>query len=241
MELSLKAAQMVIKVVNDNPKAVLGLATGGTPKGTYEKLIKDHKENHTDYSNIQTVNLDEYLGIDPDDANSYRTFMKQHLFNEINIQEKNTHIPNGQVDNYENECQRYDHLIQDIGGIDIQLLGIGQNGHIGFNEPGTPFSETTHIVNLTHDTRKANARFFKDIKDVPSQAITLGIKNILESRLILLLASGENKAKAMARLLNGRDISESFPASALHLHEHVVVIADEAALSLVDKQKRSAY
>ncbi|GGH80934.1 glucosamine-6-phosphate deaminase [Pullulanibacillus pueri] len=240
-ELSMKAAAIIIKTIQTNPTAVLGLATGSTPTGTYERLIKDHVENGTSYKDIRTINLDEYVGLPTEDINSYRSFMERKLFSAIDINPKNTYLPNGNAVDIQDECARYDQLIQSIGGIDLQLLGIGENGHIGFNEPGTPFTETTHVVELTHNTRKANARFFKNIKDVPTQAITMGIKNILESKAILLLASGENKAEAMARLLTSHKTTESFPASSLFQHQNVTVIADEAALSLVDDSKRSAF
>jgi glucosamine-6-phosphate deaminase len=233
-ELGKKAAAIIIEHVKAKPDAVLGLATGSTPQTTYRELIRDHKENGTSYRQVTTVNLDEYIGLSPEDPNSYHYFMKKELFDAIDIASENTHLPNGEAADLEAECRRYDDLIRSVGGIDLQLLGIGRNGHIGFNEPGTSFQTRTHVVELAEDTRKANARFFPSLDAVPTSAITMGIQNILESKRILLLASGPAKAEAMARLLNQREITEAFPASCLHLHNDVTVIADEAALSLVD-------
>lgn len=233
-ELGKKAAAIIIEHVKAKPDAVLGLATGSTPQTTYRELIRDHKENGTSYRQVTTVNLDEYIGLSPEDPNSYHYFMKKELFEAIDIAKENTHLPNGEAADLEAECRRYDDLIRSVGGIDLQLLGIGRNGHIGFNEPGTSFQTRTHVVELAEDTRKANARFFPSLDAVPTSAITMGIQNILESKRILLLASGPAKAEAMARLLNQREITEAFPASCLHLHDDVTVIADEAALSLVD-------
>ncbi|WP_077615869.1 glucosamine-6-phosphate deaminase [Caenibacillus caldisaponilyticus] len=233
-ELGKKAAAIIIEHVKAKPDAVLGLATGSTPQTTYRELIRDHKENGTSYRQVTTVNLDEYIGLSPEDPNSYHYFMKKELFEAIDIASENTHLPNGEAADLEAECRRYDDLIRSVGGIDLQLLGIGRNGHIGFNEPGTSFQTRTHVVELAEDTRKANARFFPSLDAVPTSAITMGIQNILESKRILLLASGPAKAEAMARLLNQREITEAFPASCLHLHDDVTVIADEAALSLVD-------
>lgn len=233
-ELGKKAAAIIIEHVKAKPDAVLGLATGSTPQTTYRELIRDHKENGTSYRQVTTVNLDEYIGLSPEDPNSYHYFMKKELFDAIDIAKENTHLPNGEAADLEAECRRYDDLIRSVGGIDLQLLGIGRNGHIGFNEPGTSFQTRTHVVELAEDTRKANARFFPSLDAVPTSAITMGIQNILESKRILLLASGPAKAEAMARLLNQREITEAFPASCLHLHDDVTVIADEAALSLVD-------
>jgi len=233
-ELGKKAAAIIIEHVKAKPDAVLGLATGSTPQTTYRELIREHKENGTSYRQVTTVNLDEYIGLSPEDPNSYHYFMKKELFEAIDITKENTHLPNGEAADLEAECRRYDDLIRSVGGIDLQLLGIGRNGHIGFNEPGTSFQTRTHVVELAEDTRKANARFFPSLDAVPTSAITMGIQNILESKRILLLASGPAKAEAMARLLNQREITEAFPASCLHLHDDVTVIADEAALSLVD-------
>ncbi|GGE52347.1 glucosamine-6-phosphate deaminase 1 [Pullulanibacillus camelliae] len=240
-EMSRVAAEILIKEIKTNPQAVLGLATGSTPAGTYEALIRDHEQHGTSYKQVHTVNLDEYIGLDQSDPNSYKSFMKAHLFNAIDLPETHAFLPNGEATDIQEECRRYDEKIRQLGGVDLQVLGIGQNGHIGFNEPGSSFSMTTHVVELTHNTRKANARFFKQLKDVPTHAITMGIKNILESRRVLLLASGSSKAEAMARLLNAEQPDEAFPASALYLHPHVTIIADKEALALVEDQKRRAF
>jgi glucosamine-6-phosphate deaminase len=228
-DMSQKAAQMIIEKIRQNPSMNLGLATGGTPVGTYQSLIKDHQQYGTSYQNITTFNLDEYIGLTGDNPNSYRYFMNDKLFDHIDIDKNNTHIPNGNVNDMAAECARYENLIADHGGIDLQILGIGGNGHIGFNEPGTSFDSTTHIVQLAASTIEANARFFEQIEDVPTQAITMGIASIMRSKEILLLISGENKRAALDQLLNG-DITEQFPASVLKKHPNVTIIADKAAL-----------
>lgn len=229
-ELSKQAATYLIKKVQINPKMTLGLATGSTPEGMYSYIVKDHQENETTYRNIVTFNLDEYVGLDENDKNSYHYFMNDHLFNHLDINKANIYIPNGNVDNSEKECNEYEASIKAHGGIDLQLLGIGSNGHIGFNEPGSPFDSRTRIVTLTEKTRSDNARFFDKLEDVPTHAITMGMGTILESKEILMLISGEGKRDAMKKLLSGK-VSEDFPASALHKHKNVTVIADEAALA----------
>jgi len=240
-DLGKKAAEMIISFIKKNPKAVLGLATGSTPKTTYKELIRDHIKNGTSYRQVRTVNLDEYVGLSENHPNSYHFFMREELFKHIDILQENIHIPNGLAENIGDECRKYDQLIQTLGGVDLQLLGIGRNGHIGFNEPGTSFENGTHVVDLTLDTRKANARFFTNLDEVPTQAITMGIKTILESRFILLLVSGREKAEAMSRLLNpNHKVSHDFPASSLHLHDNVTVIADTDALSMVYSIERRA-
>ncbi|PWW29537.1 glucosamine-6-phosphate deaminase [Cytobacillus oceanisediminis] len=231
-DLSHKAAQLMIEKIRSNPEMTLGLATGSTPKGVYAELIKDHIENGTSYEKITTINLDEYIGLPSSDPNSYRYFMNSELFNHLNIPLENTNLPNGTADDINQECLRYEQLIKDLVDIDLQLLGIGQNGHIGFNEPGTSFKSRTHVVKLAESTRKANARFFESIDEVPAHAITMGIASILDSREIVLLASGSAKAEAIRRLVNGEP-DEQFPASALKLHPNVTIIADEEALRLV--------
>lgn len=231
-EMSRKASSLIIETVRSAPEAVLGLATGSTPLGTYQELIRDHSENGTSYGKVTTINLDEYVGLDADDPNSFRHFMDNQLFEALDISEQQIHLPNGTAENLDAECERYDILIKQTGGIDLQLLGIGENGHIGFNEPGTPFSSRTHVVELTESTRKANARFFERPEDVPTHAITMGIDSILQSQKILLLAFGASKAEAIKRLVHG-GVSEDFPASALKRHDDVTLIADEEALALV--------
>ncbi|MBT2708540.1 glucosamine-6-phosphate deaminase [Pseudomonas sp. ISL-84] len=230
--MSHKAALLMIEKIRSNPDMTLGLATGSTPKGVYAELIKDHLENGTSYENITTINLDEYIGLPSSDPNSYRYFMNSELFKHLNLPLENTHLPNGTAEDINQECQRYEQLIKDLADIDLQLLGIGRNGHIGFNEPGTSFKSRTHVVKLAESTRKANARFFESIDEVPAHAITMGIASILDSREIVLLASGSAKAEAIRRLVNGEP-DEQFPASALKLHPNVTIIADEEALRLV--------
>ncbi|KAB2329080.1 glucosamine-6-phosphate deaminase [Cytobacillus depressus] len=231
-EMSLKAAEIMIDRIRNNPEITLGLATGSTPRGVYQKLIKDHVQNHTSYKKVKTINLDEYMGISEDDPNSYHYFMKTELLDHIDIPTAQTHLPDGRAEDLHAECANYENNIQSIGGIDLQLLGIGENGHIGFNEPGTPFDILTHPVKLEEDTRQANARFFNSIDEVPTHAVTMGIGTIMASKEIILLASGANKAKAMSLLINGA-IHESVPATALRNHNNFTIIADEEALKLV--------
>ena len=231
-EMSLEAGKIIIDKIHSNPGLTLGLATGSTPKGVYDYLIQDHKVNGTSYHQVKSINLDEYIGLKAQDPNSYHYFMGQNLFNHLDIHENHTHIPNGAAGDLEQECLRYEQLIKELEGVDLQILGIGQNGHIGFNEPGTPFSSQTHIVTLAKNTREANSRFFNSLEDVPTQAITMGIASILESKEILLLVSGERKAEALLKFMNG-EISEEFPASALKHHQNVTVIADRDALKYI--------
>ncbi|MDR7079994.1 glucosamine-6-phosphate deaminase [Neobacillus niacini] len=231
-EMSLEAGKIIVEKIRSNPAITLGLATGSTPKGVYEYLIHDCVANGTTYREAKTVNLDEYIGLPAKDSNSYHYFMSQSLFNHLDINEDHTHIPNGTAANLEQECLRYEELINELGGVDLQILGIGQNGHIGFNEPGTPFSSRTHLVTLAQNTREANSRFFNSIDEVPTHAITMGIASILESKEILLLVSGGNKAEALLKLING-EISEDFPASALKNHNNVIVIADRDACKYI--------
>ncbi|WP_313802760.1 glucosamine-6-phosphate deaminase [Cytobacillus sp.] len=229
-ELSKHAANYIIEKVRKKPNMVLGLATGGTSEGTYQNMINDYKENHTSYKEITTFNLDEYIGLDGINKNSYRFFMDTHLFNHLDIDQTKTFVPRGNAKDPMAECNTYELLIKEHGGIELQLLGIGGNGHIGFNEPGSSFQSRTHLVELTDSTRRANARFFEKLEDVPTLAITMGIATIMESKEILLLASGEAKREAIKRLLEGK-VSEDFPASILNKHSNVTIIADEAALS----------
>ena len=228
-EMSKKAAEYMLNKINSSPQLNIGLATGGTPKGVYQELIKDYSLNKTSYDHIKTFNLDEYIGLKKDDPNSYFHYMHENLFKHIDISLEQTHIPSGTNENTEAECVAYENKIKNAGGIDLQILGIGANGHIGFNEPGTSFQSKTHVVDLASSTREANARFFTSLEDVPKQAITMGIQTIFQSREILLLASGKAKQQAMTELLSG-EVTESFPASILNHHPHTVVIADEEAL-----------
>ncbi|MEH6955833.1 glucosamine-6-phosphate deaminase [Neobacillus drentensis] len=229
-QMSNRAAEYIIQKVVQNPSIKLGLATGGTPMGTYKSLIEDHQKNGTSYQQVTTFNLDEYIGLSGNNKNSYRYFMNDQLFNHININKAKTNIPSGIAADFQEECHRYENLIARHGGVDLQILGIGANGHIGFNEPGTSFRSTTHIVNLADSTIQANARFFSRIEEVPTQAITMGISTIFKSKEILLLVSGEQKKDALFRLLNG-EINESFPASVLKNHPYVTIIADKVAIA----------
>ncbi len=230
-ELSKKAADIIGSLVVLKPEAVLGLATGSTPVGTYKELIKGYEEGTYDFSKVKSVNLDEYKGLPGDHDQSYRYFMNTNLFDHINIDKNNTNVPKGIVDDGEAECERYNQLIKDLGGIDLQLLGIGGNAHIGFNEPCDEFVKGTHLVTLEEGTREANARFFSSIDEVPTQAYTMGIQNIMSAKKVLLLANGKAKAQAVYDTCFG-PVKPQVPASILQLHEDCIVIADEDALSL---------
>lgn len=228
-EVSDKAFEILEEVVS-NPHAVLGLATGSSPLGLYERMIKDHQDNNTSYKDIVTFNLDEYLGLPRNHKESYYTFMHENLFNNLDIREENIHIPDGSVDDAQEEARDYETAMQKYQ-IDLQVLGIGANGHIGFNEPGTAFDTVTHIVNLTEQTREDNARFFNDdIDQVPTQAITMGIATLKRAKKIVLVAAGENKADAIYGMIKG-EMTTDLPASALQDHGNVVVILDKAAAS----------
>lgn len=228
-ELSNKAFEVIKEQVVEKPNSVLGLATGSSPVGMYQDMIKDHKENGTSYKDVVTYNLDEYVGIDRNDPQSYYTFMNENLFSGIDIDPENTHVPYG---NTKEDCQAYEDA---VNGVDIQVLGIGQNGHIGFNEPGTPFDEPTHIVDLTENTREANARFFdNDINKVPTQAITQGIGTIMKAKKILLVANGANKADAVKAMIEG-EVTTECPASVLQNHDDVIVFIDKEAASKLSK------
>ena len=224
-EVSAEAFKVMKEVVANKPEAVLGLATGSSPIGLYENMIKDHKENGTSYAKCQSFNLDEYVGIDRNHSQSYWTFMHENLFHGIDLPEDKIHVPYG---NTKADCEGYEKAMENVS-VDIQVLGVGGNGHIGFNEPGTPFTEETHIVDLTEKTRSDNARFFEnDINKVPTQAITMGIATIMKAKKILLVASGANKADAVAAMVNG-PVDPACPASVLQNHPDVVVIVDEEA------------
>ncbi len=233
--LSKKAAEIMISVVKENPNAVLGLATGSTPVGLYRLMVEDHKRNGTSYKNVRAVNLDEYVGLPPTNDQSYRYFMRTNLFNHIDIDLSETYIEDGLAKDEAAECARYDELLRKLPR-DIQLLGIGANGHIAFNEPGTPFDTETHVVSLTENTIAMNARFFKSEDEVPRRAFTMGPKSIMEAKKILILAVGENKARAVKEMTEG-PVSPSLPASILRLHPDCTLIADEAAASLLGKSE----
>jgi glucosamine-6-phosphate deaminase len=226
-EMSRIAAKIIIEKVSGSKKVNLGLATGSTTEGLYRCLIDDYRNNNTSYRHVSTFNLDEYVGMKPDNVNSYHYYMNSKLFDHIDFLPSNNHLPNGTAENLLVECCEYESLIEKKGGIDLQILGIGENGHIGFNEPNTPFPSETHIVDLSPSTREANSRFFHDCILVPKQAITMGISTICKSKEILLLVSGEKKAEALQRLLHS-DVSQDFPASILKLHPKVTVITDRA-------------
>lgn len=226
-EMSEEALKIVLDVVKNNPNAVLGLATGSTPLGLYAKMAEDHKNNGTSYANCSAVNLDEYVGLDINSDQSYVYFMRENLFKNIDIKPENTHIENGKAEDKEAECERYNALLDELVQ-DIQVLGIGSNGHIAFNEPGTPFDSVTHIVDLAESTIKDNSRLFNSIDEVPRQAFTMGLTNIMNAKKIIILANGEGKAYAINELVNG-EIREEIPASILRNHPDCTLICDELA------------
>lgn len=228
--MSKRAATLIASELTINPKLVLGLATGSTVKGLYKYLVSWYKEGYLDFSNIETVNLDEYLGLSPEHEQSYRYFMNHYLFDQTNIDKSKTHVPDGLAINPMKECFRYDKLIENLGGINLQLLGIGHNGHIGFNEPGDAFSKGTSLENLSDLTIKKNSRFFTSIEEVPQRALTMGIQSIMAAEKILLCVSGPDKAPILKETLTG-PISPKVPASILQVHRNCTIIADEAALS----------
>lgn len=230
--MSRKAANIISAQVILKPDSVLGLATGSTPIGVYEQLIEWYRKDDIDFSKVHTVNLDEYCGLSASHAQSYAYYMHSNFFDKVNIPKAHCNLPNGQAADVEAECARYDSMITELGGIDLQLLGIGHTGHIGFNEPDEAFDKMTHRVKLTEQTIGANARFFGSIDEVPTNAITMGIKAIMQARSILLIASGSDKADILSRALQG-PVTPAVPASILQLHPHVTVVADEDALALL--------
>lgn len=232
-EISDAAFAVVRRIVTDNPRAVLGLATGSSPIGLYQNMIADHRRNGTSYAQVTTVNLDEYIGLGAQDDQSYVYFMHDNLFNHIDVKEENVHLPNGMAQDTAAECARYTALLAQLRQ-DVQVLGISANGHIGFNEPGTSFDSTTNIVKLKDKTRLDNARFFQSLDEVPTHAITMGIANVMNAKKILLVANGENKADAVRAMIEG-EITTECPASILQKHPDVVVIVDEAAASKLSK------
>ena len=231
-DMSRKAANIISAQVILKPDCVLGLATGSTPIGLYKQLVEWFEKGDLDFSEVQTVNLDEYKGLNRENDQSYYYFMHDNLFSHINIPEENTHLPNGMEMDSEKECARYTKLIQSMGGVDLQLLGIGHNGHIGFNEPSESFDKDVHCVNLTQSTIEANKRFFASADDVPKQAYTMGIKTIMQAKKILIVANGEGKADIVRDAFFG-PITPQVPASVLQLHDDVTLVADEAALSKI--------
>ena len=229
-DMSRKAANIISAQIIMKPDCVLGLATGSSPVGTYKQLIEWYNKNDLDFSEVTSINLDEYKGLSPEDPQSYRYFMNTHLFDHVNIDKNRTFVPDGLATDPEKACAEYNANIIKQGGIDLQLLGIGRNGHIGFNEPGTSFEQETFIVKLTDKTRQDNKRFFNSIDEVPTHAITMGIKNIMQAKRILMLISGVNKADTVVKLLSG-NITTDFPASVLNNHPDVTVIIDQDAYS----------
>ena len=230
-EMSREAFMIMKQVVVSKPDAVLGLATGTTPIGLYREMVRDCKENGTSYQGIRTVNLDEYEGLDGTNPQSYRYFMDTNLFDHIDIKRENTHVINGTAKDADAECARYNALLRALPQ-DIQILGIGSNGHIAFNEPGTPFGSETHVVTLAESTVRDNARLFEREEDVPRRAFTMGLKNIMNAKKIVVLANGANKAKAILGLVQG-EVTETLPASILQLHPDCTVIVDGDAASLL--------
>ena len=228
--MSRKAADLIAAQVILKPRCVLGLATGSSPIDVYKNLILKYKAGDLDFSEVHTVNLDEYVGLEGTDPNSYRYFMNAYLFDHINIDKFSTHVEDGMAKDPEEECARYEALIRSLGGVDLQLLGIGNNGHIGFNEPADSFARGTHLENLTESTIQANSRLFESIDQVPRKALTMGIQTIMHAEKILLIASGSAKADAMRDSFFG-EITPRVPASALQLHHDVTVVADEEALA----------
>ncbi|ABS32382.1 glucosamine-6-phosphate deaminase [Clostridium botulinum] len=229
-EMSKKAAAMVASQVILKPDSVLGLATGDTPIGMYKEIINIYKNQKMDFSKARTFNLDEYYGLNRENPQSYYYYMMNNLFNHVNIDKNNINIPNGMADNIEIECKEYERKIDKAGGIDLQILGIGVNGHIGFNEPNISFESETHLVNLNEKTIESNSRFFSSKEEVPTKAISVGIKSIIHSKKIILLACGSAKSDAVSKTINGK-INPNIPASILQLHRDVVVIIDKEAAS----------
>ncbi|MCI6868463.1 MAG: glucosamine-6-phosphate deaminase [Lachnospiraceae bacterium] len=233
-DMSRKAANIISAQVIMKPNCTLGLATGSTPLGIYDQLTEWYKKGDLDFSAVHSVNLDEYRGLPKENDQSYYYFMHKNLFDRVNIRSENTNVPNGMEPDAEKECRRYEKLIADLGGIDLQLLGLGHNGHIGFNEPGEAFEKETHCVDLQERTIEANKRFFESADEVPRQAYTMGIKTIMQAKKILVAVSGEDKAEIVKKAFFG-PVTPTVPASILQMHNDVTVVADEAALSLCCK------
>lgn len=228
--MSQACAEMIASQVVLKYNSILGFATGSTPTCTYEKLIEIFKSGRISFNEVTAFNLDEYIGLSPSNEQSYKAFMDTHLFNHIDILSENCHIPNGLAKDIVGECKSYEALIEKTGGIDLQLLGIGRNAHIGFNEPDVKFEAQTHLVQLDEDTIDANARFFDTIDEVPTTAISMGIKSIMMCKKVVLIASGSDKADAIDKMINGK-ITPNHPASILQLHQDVTVILDKLAAS----------
>lgn len=232
--LSQAASTIIASEILSKTRPILGLATGSSPIETYKNLVELNKNAVISFKEVRSFNLDEYIGIPENHPESYHSFMETNLFNHVDIDAGNYHVPCGNALDSDEEARKYDAMIEEVGGIDLQLLGLGQNGHIGFNEPDSYFSKGTHVVNLTENTIEANSRFFDSIDEVPKQAISMGIMSIMNAKKILLIASGSNKAEAVKKMIEG-EIDPSCPASILQTHKNVVVLLDEAAASLLDK------
>lgn len=231
-DMSRKAANIIAAQIITKPDCVLGLATGSTPIGTYKELVAAYENGDLDFSQITTVNLDEYKGITKDNDQSYYYFMNDNLFSKVNIRKECTFLPDGMEPDSKKACEEYDKIVEQVGGQDLQLLGLGHNGHIGFNEPSDVFKAGTHCVDLTESTIKANQRFFASYDDVPKQAYTMGIKTIMAAKKILVVVSGKDKAEILKEVVNG-PITPKVQASVLQLHDDVIIVADEDALSLL--------
>lgn len=232
-DMSRKAANIISAQIIMKPDCVLGLATGSTPIGLYDQLVEWYNKGDLDFSEVQSVNLDEYKGLSKENDQSYYYFMHKHLFDRVNIPLKNTNLPNGLESDAQKECQRYEGLIHSLGGVDLQLLGMGHNGHIGFNEPGAAFEKETHCVKLAERTIEANKRFFDSAEDVPKEAYTMGIKTIMQAKKILVVVSGKDKASMVKRAFFG-PVTPDVPASILQMHNDVTLVADEEALSEIE-------
>lgn len=234
-EMSRQAANLISAQVILKPSCVLGLATGSTPVGVYDQLAAWVEKKDLSFAEVSTVNLDEYLGLAPQDVHSYRYFMDTQLFDRVDVRKERTYVPDGLCADPAAECARYDALVEALGGIDLQLLGLGRNGHIGFNEPDDAFVPDTHRVKLTESTLAANRRFFEDAAQMPREALTLGIRHILQAKRVVVAASGAEKAEAVARAFAG-PVTPRLPASILQLHPDVTLVADGAALRLLDEK-----
>ena len=233
-DMSKKAAEIMAAKIILKPDCVLGLATGSTPEGLYAELVKKYEAGELDFSKVSTVNLDEYKGLTRDNDQSYYYFMNHHLFSHVNIDKANTNLPDGTIEDSEEACAKYNTILNSFGGPDIQLLGLGHNGHIGFNEPADAFTLETNCVDLQESTIKANQRFFASYDDVPKQAYTMGIKNIMDAKTVLVVVSGEGKADIVKKAFFG-PVTPQVPASILQMHKDVIIVADEAALSKVEE------
>lgn len=233
-DMSKKAANIIASQIVLKPDCVLGLATGSTPIGAYKNLVEKYEQGDLDFSQVTTVNLDEYKGLPRENDQSYYYFMHDNLFDHVNVKPENTHLPDGTKEDSDEECARYEELIRTLGGQDLQLLGLGHNGHIGFNEPDAIFEKATHCVDLQESTIEANKRFFASADDVPKQAYTMGIGTIMQAKKILIIVSGEDKADIVRDAFFG-PVTPQVPASILQMHSDVTLVADEAALSKIPR------